>query len=59
MKTNDVTGGILPGEIMPPWSPISIGDWHPVYRVTLFFNPLPHMPILGFSNSAANIDMMS
>ena len=26
---------------------------------TVIFNPLPHMAILGFSNSAANKDMMS
>ena len=25
----------------------------------MFFNPLPDMPILGFSNSAANKDKMS
>ena len=24
-----------------------------------FFNPLPPMPILGYSNSSANKDMMS
>ena len=27
--------------------------------VHTFFNPLPHTPILGSSNSAANKDMMS
>ena len=25
----------------------------------IVFNPVPYMPILGFSNSAANKDMMS
>ena len=29
------------------------------FETLYFFNPLPHMPILGFSNSAANKDMMS
>ena len=26
---------------------------------SLLLNPLPHMPILGYSNSAANKDLMS
>ena len=34
-----------------------------IYKVSLFLvsqiNPLPHMPILGLSNSAGNKDMMS
>ena len=30
MKTNDVTGGIQPGKIMPHRSPISIGKGPPV-----------------------------
>ena len=28
-------------------------------KITALDNPLPHMPILGSSNSAANKDMMS
>ena len=30
-----------------------------MYTIPRHFNPLPHMPILGSSNSAANKGMMS
>ena len=35
MKTDDITGGILPGKIMPYWSPISIGDRNQFYNSVL------------------------
>ena len=30
-----------------------------LHTIIQYVNPLPHMPILGFSNSAATTDMMS
>ena len=36
-----------------------IKSWVCVVNSKLPLNPLPHMPILGSSNSAANKDMMS
>ena len=33
--------------------------WLPAFLLFFFINPLPDVPILGFSNSAAKKDMMS
>ena len=33
--------------------------WSPNFSCLVNINPLPHMPILGFSSSAANKEMMS
>ena len=34
-------------------------DWSKLKQTCRHFNPVPHLPILGSSNSAANYDMMS
>ena len=38
-----------------------VGEYRPrtLTPFPVMFNPLPHLPILGSSNSAANKDMMS
>ena len=44
------------------YNSISVISWRPQHLSMLSWsslNPLPHMPILGSSNSAANKDMMS
>ena len=33
--------------------------WQLFFYIHVQFNPVPHMPILGFSNSTANTDMIS
>ena len=45
---------MYPAFLFSPSTCIYIG-----FSNTEVVNPLPHMPILGFSNSAANKDMMS
>ena len=37
----------------------SYGTGLTLYHTILTFNPLPHIPVLGSSNSAANKDMMA
>ena len=42
------------------WDPFSLSVTQFVNKLSYSpFNPLPHMPIMGFSNSAANENMMS